>query len=346
MKYARKFVLSAILAVFMVGLATLPAPAAAGQKSVKSGQPMNPIGDVAWNEIFPIKIAGFQVVPGGNYDNADSWRIPLCICPAPYPRYYRIGVPLSFWEASRLIETVSTPYYFPIIGKSMGNNKGYLQGANSNLSAGVIPAQDTNAQAHFWYFLVWSLISDEVEDLCLESDNSFDLAYMTEIDPLWQEDDVAFIIQPEALLFANKFAQMACMADSISVNDYAPLEPLFWCVGSGGSSYPLTGHVNDSKIIQANFTIATRMIYKLAREFLICDPNVFVCGCSMTPIWRKSNYKLQPVRPMVEKIAWPVGKSQYFYGSGLNPPIKGQKGPSGEFMWLLFRKHTCCASET
>lgn len=340
MKHARKIILCTFLA-----LLTFEGTCPFGANAVlKKGVFMNPVTDVAWQEVFPIKIAGLTLLTGGNFDVPDMASFPICICPAPPPLFYRIGIPISFWEPARLIETVSTPFYFPFIGSGVGSEialKGYLQGANSNISAGSITAQDTNGQAHYFIFPVWGLLELMTDLICLEH-SGFDLAYLTEIDPTWQEDDLAFLIQPEALLFANQFAQMACIADSVMVNAYAPLAPLFWCIGSGGSSYPMTGHVNDSKIIQANYTMASRMIYKLAREFLLCDTNITLCGCIPTPIWVKSNYKLQPVRPMRGMLAWPIGKSQYFYGAGLNPPIQGLQGPSGEFLWLLFRKRSCC----
>lgn len=307
---------------------------------------MNPVTDVAWQEVFPIKIAGLTILTGGNYDTADAASFPICYCPAPPPVFYRVGIPISFWEPARLIETVDTPYYFPVLGTTVGGasaTNGFLHGANSNIAAGhgQVADQNTTGQAHYFIFPVWSIMDLLTDLVCVES-SGFDLAYLTEIDPMWQEDDLAFLIQPEALLFANQFAQMACIADSVAVNVWGPLDPLFWCIGSGGSSYPMTGHVNEPNIIQSNFAMANRMIYKLGRELLLCDTNVYICGCVPTPIWIKSNYKLQPVRPMREMFAWPVGKSEFFYDQGLNPPIQGVEGPSGEFLWLMFRKRTCC----
>ena len=47
---------------------------------------------------------------------------------------------------------------------------------------------------------------------CLEQ-SSFDIAYVTEIDPLWQDDVLTALINPEVALFANPIAQVACAAD-------------------------------------------------------------------------------------------------------------------------------------
>jgi conjugal transfer pilus assembly protein TraU len=62
---------------------------------------------------------------------------------------------------------------------------------------------------------------------CTEK-RDFDLAYMTEVDPLWNDDSLAFIINPEALLFGNPIAQTACVADSVAAAVYQPIDPLFW----------------------------------------------------------------------------------------------------------------------
>ncbi|BCO09264.1 hypothetical protein GF1_16400 [Desulfolithobacter dissulfuricans] len=309
---------------------------------MKSGDFMNPITDVAWQEIFPIKIGGISMFGGSNYDTDDPADFPICICPAPPPMFIKVGISMSFWEPARLIETVATPYYFPNMGFgiSMGGTEGFLSGKNQEMN-NASNEQSSFAQAHYMIFAVWSMLGLLVDFVCVEQ-SGFDIAYLTELDPLWQDDELAFIIQPEALLFANQYAQMACMSDSASVNTYSPLDPLFWCIGNN-SAYPMTGHVGDENLIQANATIAARMIFKLAREMLICDTGIDLCGCQPTPIWQKSHYKMHAARPTVRQIAYPVGKSQFFYGSNLNPSFKGPKGPGDEFLWVLFRKRACCA---
>ncbi len=322
----------------------LPCPPA--MAAVKSGTFINPITEVAWQEIFPIKIAGITIGGTDNYDAADPATSPICVCPAPPPTYYRIGISVGFWEPARMIETVATPYYFPSMGFGLdmdSTTKGFLSGKNYSLDS-ALPDQSTFAQAHYWIFPVWSILGMLTDFICVQ-DDGYDLAYMTEIDPLWQDDELSFIIQPEAMLFANFFSQLACMADSASVNTAnLPLALMFWCVGSGGSSYPMTGHIDDDNIIQANSTAAARMIYKLSRELLICDTGLNLCNCVKTPIWYKPNYKLQAVRPAVRKKAWPIGKSEFFFGSNLNPPYKSDKGAGDEFLWMVFRKKVCCAS--
>ena len=75
--------------------------------------------------------------------------------------------------------------------------------------------------------------------------NDFDLMYMSELDPTWNDPDLAFFVNPGAALVANPVAESYCMADSISSTvKRKPLQELFWCAGSWGGIYPLSGYVH------------------------------------------------------------------------------------------------------
>ena len=311
-----------------------------------SGQFMNPVTDVNWQEIFPIRMAGVTIASGGLYDTPDTATTPICICPFPPPVFVRVGIPVSYWEPARLVEVVKTPWYFPTIGATM--NPGVLLGAGLGGNSSQVEAGPGNTKpeisfvnSHYFAFPVWAIIGLVVDSLCLEPGSGFDVLYLTEVDPLWSDDSLALYIAPETLLFANPLTEMACMADAAAVNVFTPLDPLFWCVGSGGYSYPMTGNVLDAKANDTASTAAARMIYKLSRELLVCDPGIWYCSCVPTPIWKKTNYKFHAARPSREFFAWPVGKSSIFRGP-INTPIRGAGGPEGEFLWVLFRKHACC----
>ncbi len=159
------------------------------------------------------------------------------------------------------------------------------------------------------------------------------------MDPLWQDDIMAFIIEPESLLFANPIAQLACIADSISTNAGFSLTPLFWCIGSGGSAYPMTGNVNNQDFLQAHEAASARMQYKMARELLVCDPGVWICDCVPTPIWIKHNYRTHIAKPVRDLWCHPFGRSDLIWGAAKNPPTMA----GDNLAWMLFRRRTCCA---
>ena len=307
------------------------------------GVPISPVKDICWNCVFPIKVAGVTIIPGDVVDVADTAQFPVCICPAPPPIFFRPGIPVSFWEPARFIETVKDPYYFPSLGIQLPNlNPGFLGGAHSEISAHNQIETSAFAQAHYFVFPVWSVLELLTDFVCVEQ-SGFDLSYITEVDPLWNNDMLAFAINPEALVFANPAAQMSCMADSVAANAGLPLSALYWCMGSWGSAYPLTGHINDDAYVQANAAIAARMIYKLSRELLICDTGVDLCSCIPTPIWIKQNYRIQIARPVRDFTCHPIGRSSLIWGELKNPPYSAGGNSSDNFLWVIFRKRVCCA---
>ena len=297
----------------------------------------NPITDIDWNGIFPVKIGGVELV-GSDIDSPpDNISSPICVCGSPVPK---IGITASFWEPARLVETVKDPYCFPLIGAQLSNPKpGFLGGGKEGLGEDLPP--ETFQQAHWYIFPVWGILDLFADVPCLEK-APFDIAYMTEIDPLWNSDISSFILDPEALLFGNPAAQLACIADSVASNAGYPNDPLFWCMGSWGSAYPLTGHIASDDYVQANAGLGARMIYKLSRETLTWDPGINVCGPTLTPIWVKSHYRMQIAKPVRGSIITPIGRSSLIWGGGKNPPWGSVSNGPDDFLWMIFRKVSCC----
>jgi len=287
----------------------------------KGGVPFDPITDVHWGEIE------FAIVG-------------VCFCPKLEgfpPKIVMVpGLVLEYWEPFLLEETVSTPFYSPMLGEATATALLDELGGKNNSSNSVESANEsTFTQAHAYLAPITGLIPM----LCSSWDYG---AWVSEFDPTWQSDELAAIITPEAALYANPVMQMACMADAAAVNIGWPLDDMPWCIGSSGSSYPMTGHVDNDNLIQANNTAASRLIYKLNRIGMICDPADNPCGCNHTPVWIKSHYKMHVVRPDNRSPAYPVGKAAEFYGAGLNPPYMGAMGSSDEFLWLVYRRQMCC----
>jgi conjugal transfer pilus assembly protein TraU len=150
------------------------------------------------------------------------------------------------------------------------------------------------------------------------------------------------LINPEALLFANPASQLSCIPDSTAANLGYPLDSLFWCMGSWGSAYPLTGTIPERDTTTANAGLAARMLFKLSREMLLWDTASNACGPVMAPIWRKSHYRLQIARPVKGNDCIPIGRSALLWGSGKNPPGGAGANAPDNFLWILTRKNKCC----
>ena len=173
---------------------------------------------------------------------------------------------------------------------------------------------------------------------------SFDIAYMTEIDPLWQDDSLTALINPEAIVFANPIAQVACAGDCIAGTVHLPLDPLFWCAGCQGSMYPLNGNVPSSiGHVQSSRLALSRFAYKMHREALAWGTmgSAGLCKKYLMPIMRKQQYRFQMVNP-IPTVSGRFACSAI--GASTMPPDAGRAYPAaGEDMgYLVWRKRNCC----
>ena len=91
-----------------------------------------------------------------------------------------------------------------------------VRGIDLDVPRGAHVGHDSQTRNSFyhahWYanpILTWLEVL--LDFPCLEK-GSLDLAYLTEVDPLWADDELTAILNPEAVLFANAPAKAACAA--------------------------------------------------------------------------------------------------------------------------------------
>jgi conjugal transfer pilus assembly protein TraU len=285
-----------------------------------------------YGAILPIRIAGITLLSGRLPDAQNAVNSPLCLCNVPFPR---IGVPVSFFEPSRLIEVVKDPYCFPTMGVGLGVTS-LLKGTKGD---GRDRAR-TFFQSHYYIFPIYAILELMTDFICMEI-TGFDVAYITEVDPLWNDDSLSAIINPEALLFANPATHFTCLADSVTSQINEPTDPLFWCKGSWGSAYPLTGNTTTNNYVEDSASVASSLIYKLHRQLILWGSwgQAGLCGYYPAPVWRKSAYRLQLVSPIPHPFANGIGIDGKWWSWGKNIPLSA----SDNFGYLLFKKRECCA---
>jgi conjugal transfer pilus assembly protein TraU len=302
------------------------------------GKFVNPVTDICWSCIFPITIAGIKLMSGEDTKNS---RNVICTCNRPPANLPVPGIPISFWEPVRLVDVTRTPYCLVSMGGICLNNTGLKhRGAvsHSNTRNGL---RRSFYQVHWYMYplIYWlELITDFI---CIEK-NSFDIGYLTELDPTWNNDDLGFIFNPEAVLFGNPIAQAACAADCVRASVGFPRDELFWCGGCQGSLYPFSGtvaaHVGG---VQASLLVTQRMIAKLHRSGLLWGfkGKKAYCDKYPMPIIKKTQYKTQMVYPIpsTKKGCYPLGRSEALWASGKEFPQKGE-----DFAYLIWRKRLCC----
>lgn len=284
--------------------------------ALKSGTPFILASDVNWGEIS-LTITG------------------ICFCPKGWT--VDVGVVWQYWEPFLLIDTSSSANYSAMLGEGGTDTLNNVINGRNSSSSGKEVNESTFYQAHGF------LLPLMVYQPCDRTDYG---AWWSEFDSTWQNDELAAVIEPEATIYANIAMQLSCEADAVATNLGSPLDAMPWCIGSGGSSYPLTGHVDNDNMVQASNTAAARLLYKLCRLLMICDPAYSYCAgsCTYTPVWIKSHYKMYPVRPTRwMTTAFPVGMTEELYGAGLNPPYAGTLGSNDEFLWVVHRLHRCCS---
>ncbi|MBB4860537.1 conjugal transfer pilus assembly protein TraU [Novosphingobium chloroacetimidivorans] len=331
-----------LLVLFAMASFWLTASAASAQVPARcTGKFVNPITDVCWGCLFPLSIGALKIWPSDRADT-DNPNLPICFCGSPIPR---VGVAAGFWEPVRLIDVTTKPFCFPNLG-GVKLSPGFQVGNGYVSSSSQIGGRAQNtAKYHVHYYVYPLLYWMEIlaDFLCFEQ-ASFDIAYMTEIDPLWQEDALTTIINPEAVIFSHPLAQAACAADCVASTAKLPLDALFWCSGCNGSMYPMNGNVGANVGMEQSTRLAAeRMIYKMHRQGLAWGTmgSKGLCNKYVMPILKKQQYRLQMVNPspMVSgrEACAPIGTSTILPQTGRVYPVIGE-----DVGYLLWRKRNCC----
>ena len=290
--------------------------------------------DISWNCIYPITFGGVSIRgPGGSQDETNN---PVCYCPPNAASLTpRAGIRVGFWEPVRAIETVKDPFCFPTGGLDASSGAG-MNGLGGTLDRSN-NTHSTFAQAHYLYYALFEMLDIFLDIPCI-SQEGFDIAWIGEVDPSYQSDVVGLFMSPEALLFANPISALACMPDAAAASVGSPLDALFWCMGTWGNTYPLTGTISGGTYVEENAGLAARTIFRMARTGLLVDRAMDSCEARITPIWRKSHYKLQLMAPVAENRCHNIGESGALWDFAKNPPGRGQDN----FSWLKWRKVNCC----
>ena len=302
------------------------------------GKIPNPITDVCWDCVFPIKVGGALLSAEGINDPTTD-APAVCVCQKGVT--LAAGLNLSFFEPLRTIEIVRSPWCFPSLG-GITIDAGVRAASHGRSASRGRDSQESHAafyQVH-WYHTPWLFILESLFDTnCLEQ-SPWDLAYVTEVDPIWDDAWASFVLAPEAALFANPAAVTACAADCIAATAGNPRNELFWCDGCRGSLYPLAGWVAAmTSPVSAWHLLASRMAVKLAREGLLWAAygKRGQCGAFFEPIPRKDLWRTQLLYPKTEDKCYATGATTAFRSAGASYPVKGEDGAI-----LLWRKRDCC----
>lgn len=295
-----------------------------------TGHFVNPLKDVCWRCLFPLSIGPSGVVSSHLPDTENAANL-IGVCPT------HTGLNIGYWEPSALVEVTDTPYCLVNLGGTqVGLGGKHRQGGRQSLGDGQMNAL---YHAHWYKYPLITWLNLITSAGCHEA-GDFDIAYLTELDPTWQDSEMSAVLNPEALIFANPIAQASCAADSLSSSiQNKPIDTFFWCAGAQGSHFPLTGFVQAPlSPVHSSLLLAERMNYKLHREGLITDSSA-TSPCDTHHLLKlpKSRYRYEMVNQVADgKHCYPSGHSTLAWETDKIKPYT----PS-QYGYLVWRKRNC-----
>lgn len=303
------------------------------------GRFANPITDICWTCMFPLSMGGVPVFGSPEQEDSPNPSGLPCFCADPP----RIGIKIGFWEPSRRVDVTRTPYCFVSLG-GIWLNPGIPAPEGENRLQQDTTKQ-SNYQVHWYADPILYYLEMIVDGGCGEM-GSFDVAYITEVDPTWNDDELTMLLNPEALLFGNPIAQAACAGDCVLSSITFGSNLLFWCAGCQGSIYPFNGHVQAHvSPVQASSLLVQRMTAKLHREGLMWGSYGVdgLCSNYPMPVMDKNQYKYHMVYPIPQTLTiagrccQPFGRTTAIWGAGMSFPFAGE-----DFAYEVFKKKNCC----
>lgn len=295
--------------------------------------------DIPWSQIFPIRVAGLAIGAGDRPAKATDQA--LCLCEdnlgVPHP-----GLTVGLWQPARIVELVHAPGCAPALGgiklplgpQRLRGTTG--QGARDNSDAWFM-------NYHYYAFPLLILL-DLFFDAHCNADGyvDFDVLSLSELDPTWNEPELAFLASPETALFASPVALAACAGDCAAATAGTPMDSLFWCAGCWGNLYPASGYarshggaVDHTSLYSARILA---MLHRRGQAWLTMGDEA-LCRGVIYPMIPKSQYKLSMFYPVPETdSAHPIGASTFRWGLGHTYPGLGETAQ----LYLLWRWHDCC----
>lgn len=304
------------------------------------------ISDICWECMLPLRIAGITF----GSDSGEGGRPPdatgdmICACDNEF------GVPMpgfvtSFWQPSRLIETVRQSGCSPSLG---GIRLPLSDSRRIGVQGGSPQAQEDRLafmHVHYYSFPLLVMMELFIEDRCMDTlIPEFDLLYMTELDPTWNNDLLAFFTHPESAITANPIAIEACAVEAMKMAGGGwPVDKMFWCLGAWGNLYPLSGaHSPTGGFGKTTAKVAARQVAALHRRGL--ERRTMgagaLCEAKVAPMLPKTMYKMshfwpRPDANRSEKLGSPRPKVM---------PSKNIPGAGEDAVILLWRYNDCCTT--
>jgi conjugal transfer pilus assembly protein TraU len=276
------------------------------------------ITDVCWEGMFPLYIGGFRVNGKSKYAPPDRNTNRLCFCNGDLSEgtMPTAGTAIGLFLPKYLLTVTSKPYCFPELnGTELASELGlvskYKVGNQdqSNEAGGA----DDNQVSFTWHLAALPLTKIlelfDVPNCFSDGYSSYDIIWISETLPMWYDDELAFFVAPESLLFANSLSAAGMISDCLASSTLSPIDSIFFAAGCWGAMYPLTANTGPKEDkVAAKSLIATRALFFLSRIGVMerTMGSDAVCKNQKMPIMKKSQYRFQQLWPLSESESMDV----------------------------------------
>jgi conjugal transfer pilus assembly protein TraU len=244
------------------------------------------------------------------------------------------GVQMPYGNGS-----ISTPY-----GQILGAIETGGPGTTPSVATGMVSEQAAHAMynVHTYKFPGAALLNMVMDMVCAPK-GSFDMdaVWFSEIDPTWQDEQLALYTAPETNLFANLYTHATCILDGVATTVRKPILGFWWCAGTWGPLYPQASRQQHSGEFDAQMLSAMKLIAHLHRFGMLTLKYGDLAVCKEIPwfVAPHEQYQFQNFWPMpVDDAKWP-GTSFWLWGLGRTEPVAGE-----DRVMLEWDYHECCAT--
>jgi conjugal transfer pilus assembly protein TraU len=263
----------------------------------------NVMNQICWDCFLDsLKIFGIGKKPNGT---SSALNAPGCMCmdALGVPEF---GTPMGFWSPQKLNEVVTTPWCSPALGGVKMQESFIGMGTNGGNRVGLEATPTAFYQYHFFSYPIMAMIGMMLLPDCTSGYVDFDLMYLSEIDPMWNNDLLTLLLNPEAIIFSTPAAFGWCAADCITTTADNQKEDFFGCAGCDGHLYPFTGNINPQPDPVAGSSLITqRVLASLHRKGLSTKTigDEAMCKPEYSPTIPRSQYRFSMMYPVPESTS-------------------------------------------
>lgn len=294
--------------------------------------------NLCWKCFFPIRMAGVTIGGGARSIPGDVSGA-ICTCPSRIPPHFPTpGPSLGYWLPTHIVESTRLPFCLPSLGVQVSPTGifGLQTGGQGHLGD-----RDSYRHFHLYAFPAAEIVSAVFDTVCAKGASfDFDLLFMSEFDPTHNNGPLSLALSPESVLFSLPPATAACLADSVAASAFKPIRQLYWCAGSYGGVYPLTGHTRGESPVNDMSLVTTRNLALGHKRFMLKREYGKAAICRSTPSFflPKQQYKTAVMYPIPQLLGndW-IGKTTMLSREWRHIPAIGE-----DWVQALWTYQECC----